>query len=115
MTKSKKCFHFFKSFFLLTMCVCLIGAIYTQTVKSTSAYVTSLSDTCVNVFVGDEQPGPTDPSEPTPSEPTDPSRPPAPPTGDNSHMEWYLCGLAASLAALILLWIWNPKRDEHTD
>ena len=69
MTKKEKHLLLFKSFFLLAICVCLTIGLYTQTVKGTTAYVTSLSVTCVNTFTGESQTEPSQPTEPSESEP----------------------------------------------
>lgn len=119
MTKKEKPFSFIKSFFLLAMCFCLIFGLYTQTVKSTVAYVTSLSATCVNTFTSEEKPDTEKPIEPenpeVPKEPEvpekEPTKPkePVPSTGDNSRIGWYIAAMLISMSAMAILFFYNGK------
>ena len=113
MTKARSIPFLFKHFFLLALCVCLMAGLFSQPVKSTAAYVISLSVTCVNTFTGDGQIKPTDPSDPSkPSEPAEPTQnPDTPPTGETGYVEWYAIGMLLSLAGLVATWKWERKRD----
>ena len=117
MTKTEKHFSFFKSFFLLAMCICLTVSLYMQAIKSTAAYVTSLSATCVNTFTEDVQTDPEKPIEPEkpeettkPSGPSETDKPSAPSTGDNSHIGWYIVAMMISMAAMAVIFFWSRKK-----
>lgn len=110
MTKKEKHLLLFKSFFLLAICVCLTIGLYTQTVKGTTAYVTSLSVTCVNTFTGESQTEPSQPTEPSESEP---NVPPKPPTGDSSHIGWYLAAMLLGASGIAVGLIWTRKKGSH--
>ena len=87
--KSKRCFiNVLKYIFFITLCIGIVSAISSQTVKSTTAYVSSISVECVNLFEGiatepttqtssTEQTTDTVPAKPTestvPTKPTEPS------------------------------------------
>lgn len=87
--KSKRCIiNVLKYIFFITLCIGIVSAISSQTVKSTTAYVSSISVECVNLFEGivtepttqtssTEQTTDTVPAKPTestvPTKPTEPS------------------------------------------
>lgn len=87
--KSKRCIiNVLKYIFFITLCIGIVSAISSQTVKSTTAYVSSISVECVNLFKGiatepttqtssTEQTTDTVPAKPTestvPTKPTEPS------------------------------------------
>lgn len=87
--KSKRCIiNVLKYIFFITLCIGIVSAISSQTVKSTAAYVSSISVECVNLFEGivtepttqtssTEQTTDTVPAKPTestvPTKPTEPS------------------------------------------
>ena len=87
--KSKRCIiNVLKYIFFITLCIGIVSAISSQTVKSTTAYVSSISVECVNLFEGiatepttqtssTEQTTDTVPAKPTEStvstKPTEPS------------------------------------------
>ena len=87
--KSKRCIiNVLKYIFFITLCIGIVSAISSQTVKSTTAYVSSISVECVNLFEGiatepttqtssTEQTTDTVPVKPTestvPTQPTEPS------------------------------------------
>lgn len=87
--KSKRCIiNVLKYIFFITLCIGIVSAISSQTVKSTTAYVSSISVECVNLFEGiatepttqtssTEQTTDTVPTKPTestvPTKPTEPS------------------------------------------
>lgn len=87
--KSKRCIiNVLKYIFFITLCIGIVSAISSQTVKSTTAYVSSISVECVNLFEGiatepttqtssTEQTTNTVPAKPTestvPTKPTEPS------------------------------------------
>ena len=87
--KSKRCIiNVLKYIFFITLCIGIVSAISSQTVKSTTAYVSSISVECVNLFEGiatepttqtssTEQTTDTVPARPTestvPTKPTEPS------------------------------------------
>lgn len=87
--KSKRCIiNVLKYIFFITLCIGIVSAISSQTVKSTTAYVSSISVECVNLFEGiatepttqtssTEQTTDTVPAKPTestvPTQPTEPS------------------------------------------
>lgn len=87
--KSKRCIiNVLKYIFFITLCIGIVSAISSQTVKSTTAYVSSISVECVNLFEGiatepttqtssTEQITDTVPAKPTestvPTKPTEPS------------------------------------------
>ena len=87
--KSKRCIiNVLKYIFFMTLCIGIVSAISSQTVKSTTAYVSSISVECVNLFEGiatetttqtssTEQTTDTVPAKPTestvPTKPTEPS------------------------------------------
>ncbi len=87
--KSKRCIiNVLKYIFFITLCIGIVSAISSQTVKSTTAYVSSISVECVGLFEGivtepttqtssTEQTTDTVPSKPTestvPTKPTEPS------------------------------------------
>lgn len=87
--KSKRCIiNVLKYIFFITLCIGIVSAISSQTVKSTTAYVSSISIECVNLFEGiatepttqtssTEQTTDTVPAKPTestvPTKPTEPS------------------------------------------
>lgn len=87
--KSKRCIiNVLKYIFFITLCIGIVSAISSQTVKSTTAYVSSISVECVNLFEGiatepttqtssTEQTTDTVPVKPTestvPTKPTEPS------------------------------------------
>ena len=87
--KSKLCIiNVLKYIFFITLCIGIVSAISSQTVKSTTAYVSSISVECVNLFEGiatepttqtssTEQTTDTVPAKPTestvPTKPTEPS------------------------------------------
>lgn len=87
--KSKRCIiNVLKYTFFITLCIGIVSAISSQTVKSTTAYVSSISVECVNLFEGiatepttqtssTEQTTDTVPAKPTestvPTKPTEPS------------------------------------------
>ena len=87
--KSKRCIiNVLKYIFFITLCIGIVSAISSQTVKSTTAYVSSISIECVNLFEGiatepttqtssTEQTTDTVPARPTestvPTKPTEPS------------------------------------------
>lgn len=87
--KSKRCIiKVLKYIFFITLCIGIVSAISSQTVKSTTAYVSSISVECVNLFEGiatepttqtssTEQTTDTVPAKPTestvPTKPTEPS------------------------------------------
>lgn len=87
--KSKRCIiNVLKYIFFITLCIGIVSAISSQTVKSTTAYVSSISIECVNLFEGiatepttqtssTEQTTDTVPTKPTestvPTKPTEPS------------------------------------------
>lgn len=87
--KSKRCIiNVLKYIFFITLCIGIVSAISSQTVKSTTAYVSSISVECVNLFEGiatepttqtssTEQTTDTVPAKPTestvPAKPTEPS------------------------------------------
>lgn len=51
--KSKRCIiNVLKYIFFITLCIGIVSAISSQTVKSTTAYVSSISVECVNLFEG---------------------------------------------------------------
>lgn len=51
--KSKRCIiNVLKYIFFITLCIGIVSAISSQTVKSTTAYVSSISVECVNLFKG---------------------------------------------------------------
>ena len=106
MTRHRICLIACKQFILLLLCVCLISGIYSQQIKGTVSYITSLSVICVNTFAGDAD-LPPEPSTP----PMDPEDPGTPPTGDGRNLEWYVIGMLTSIAALMLLW----KADRHKE
>lgn len=86
---SKRCIiNVLKYIFFITLCIGIVSAISSQTVKSTTAYVSSISVECVNLFEGiatepttqtssTEQTTDTVPAKPTestvPTKPTEPS------------------------------------------
>lgn len=100
MAKNKVLPFVFKQFSLLTLCGCLTATLFSQLGKSTVSYITSLSVTCVNTFTGEGQ---TEPDQPT-LPPTDADSLDDPPTGDDSYLEWYVIGMLASLAGLMVTW-----------
>ena len=110
MTKKEKHLLLFKSFFLLAICVCLTIGLYTQTVKGNTAYVTSLSVTCVNTFTGESQTEPSQPTEPSESEPNVPSKPP---TGDSNQIGWYLAAMLLGASGIVGGLMWTRKKDSH--
>lgn len=87
--KSKRCIiNVLKYIFFITLCIGIVSAISSQAVKSTTAYVSSISVECVNLFEGiatepttqtssTEQTTDTVPARPTestvPTKPTEPS------------------------------------------
>lgn len=87
--KSKRCIiNVLKYIFFITLCIGIVSAISSQTVKSTTAYVSSISVECVGLFKGiatepttqtssTEQTTDTVPTKPTestvPTKPTEPS------------------------------------------
>lgn len=87
--KSKRCIiNVLKYIFFITLCIGIVSAISSQTVKSTTAYVSSISVECVGLFEGivtepttqtssTEQTTDTVPAKPTestvPTKPTEPS------------------------------------------
>lgn len=87
--KIKRCIiNVLKYIFFITLCIGIVSAISSQTVKSTTAYVSSISVECVNLFEGiatepttqtssTEQTTDTVPAKPTestvPTKPTEPS------------------------------------------
>lgn len=87
--KSKRCIiNVLKYIFFITLCIGIVSAISSQTVKSTTAYVSSISVECVGLFKGiatepttqtgsTEQTTDTVPAKPTestvPTKPTEPS------------------------------------------
>lgn len=87
--KSKRCIiNVLKYIFFIALCIGIVSAISSQTVKSTTAYVSSISVECVNLFEGivtepttqtssTEQTTDTVPAKPTestvPTKPTEPS------------------------------------------
>ena len=87
--KSKRCIiNVLKYIFFITLCIGIVSAISSQTVKSTTAYVSSISVECVCLFKGivtepttqtssTEQTTDTVPAKPTestvPTKPTEPS------------------------------------------
>lgn len=87
--KKKRCIiNVLKYTFFITLCIGIVSAISSQTVKSTTAYVSSISVECVGLFEGivtepttqtssTEQTTDTVPSKPTestvPTKPTEPS------------------------------------------
>ena len=87
--KSKRCIiNVLKYIFFITLCSGIVSAISSQTVKSTTAYVSSISVECVGLFKGiatepttqtssTEQTTDTVPAKPTestvPTKPTEPS------------------------------------------
>lgn len=87
--KSKRCIiNVLKYILFITLCIGIVSAISSQTVKSTTAYVSSISVECVNLFEGiatepttqtssTEQTTDTVPAKPTestvPTKPTEPS------------------------------------------
>ena len=87
--KSKRCIiNVLKYIFFITLCIGIVSSISSQTVKSTTAYVSSISVECVNLFEGiatepttqtssTEQTTDTVPAKPTEStvstKPTEPS------------------------------------------
>lgn len=87
--KSKRCIiNVLKYIFFITLCIGIVSAISSQTVKSATAYVSSISVECVGLFEGivtepttqtssTEQTTDTVPSKPTestvPTKPTEPS------------------------------------------
>ena len=86
--KSKRCIiNVLKYIFFITLCIGIVSAISSQTVKSTTAYVSSISVECVNLFEGiatepttqtssTEQTTDTVPAKPTESTvPTKPAEP----------------------------------------
>lgn len=119
MTKRRNLSFLFRQLCWLSLGLCLIAALCAQPLKNTLAYVTSLSATCVNTFVGEEQ-GVTAPTgsgsstSPAPSgtteseAPTVPTVPPSsasaqdPPTGENGHAAWLVPVMLISLSGLAL-------------
>lgn len=87
--KSKRCIiNVLRYIFFITLCIGIVSAISSQTVKSTTAYVSSISVECVGLFEGivtepttqtssTEQTTDTVPAKPTestvPTKPTEPS------------------------------------------
>lgn len=87
--KSKRCIiNVLKYIFFITLCIGIVSAISSQTVKSTTAYVSSISVECVGLFKGiatepttqtssTEQTTDTVPAKPSestvPTKPTEPS------------------------------------------
>lgn len=105
MTKSHQPLFVCRSFFLLALCLCILIILHTQPVKSSTAYVTSLSTTCINIFAGEEH------SEPPTSSRPDP--PPSPPTGDSLHIAPYPVVTLFSLAAMAVLFGLRRKRNDN--
>ena len=104
MTKTRRTLCVCRSFFLLALCLCIIIVLYTQPVKSSAAYVTSLSTTCVNIFTGEGN------SEPPTS--YQPDSPPSPSTGDSLHIAPYLAVMLFSLATVAVLFDLRRKRND---
>lgn len=74
-------------------------------VKHTASYVTSLSNTCENTFVGETKTN--QPEKPDKDETTSPKGDKK--TGDDTTMEWYLLGMVSSLLAIAILTKWKLK------
>ncbi len=79
--------------FLPVLYICLAITLFSQPVRSSVSYITSLSVTCVNTFTCEGQIKP-DPS----AKPTDPVDPSTPVTGDDGLLKKYALGMSISLA-----------------
>lgn len=103
MTKMDRPCLLYKPLLLLVTYIGLLIVLYTQPVRSTAAYVTALSPTCVNVFAGGGQAGP--------PEASGPDTPPETPTGDNRHAKWAWPMMLFSSATMGILFWWRRKKD----
>lgn len=89
----KKTLHTFKHTFFIILCLIFAFFLYTQPLKSTITYVTSLSKTCVNTFASHP-----DDSIPLPEKPGIPQE-----TGDIHHLQWYQITTIIGIVGLIVV------------
>lgn len=77
---------------LLSVFVCLISAVLSLSVRGTTAYISSLSVTCVNTFSSDEV-----------SDPDRPQEPDNPPTSDADAYAFCAAGAVVGSGGIVLM------------
>ena len=116
MIKAAKASHLFRPCLLLVLCISMTISLCTLHVKGTTAYITSLSDTCENVFIVDgqaERPGNEKPVSPPEKDTSDQTS--APTTGDRSPVEWALSIALVSVSVWIIIRVWSKKDDRKDE
>ena len=99
MVKKRRRFWTRTAFSLLTICTCIFTLFNTQPIKGSTAYITSLSPTCVNVFSAEDG--------------TDtPPDPPVPPTGIGLDVTRLFHTILISLTVIVLTYGAGRKRND---